>query len=110
MPVSMRRSWTWTSSKPSKRLSLRTKQARSYARANTGSLLTGRIFDGRGNRMTPSTANARGVRYRYAPARVRGFAVPRHAEWLVRAVAQVVGRAPTLKKANLGLTVGRWHG
>jgi site-specific DNA recombinase len=34
-------------------------------RANTGSLLTGRIFDDRGNRMTPSTANARGVRYRY---------------------------------------------
>jgi hypothetical protein len=27
--------------------------------------LTGRIFDDRGNRMTPSTANARGVRYRY---------------------------------------------
>jgi hypothetical protein len=41
------------------------KQARSYARANTGSLLIGRIFDDRGNRMTPSTANARGVRYRY---------------------------------------------
>jgi site-specific DNA recombinase len=41
------------------------KRARSYARANTGSLLTGRIFDDRGNRMTPSTANARGVRYRY---------------------------------------------
>jgi hypothetical protein len=40
-------------------------RARSYARANTGSLLTGRIFDDRGSRMSPSTANARGVRYRY---------------------------------------------
>src|SRR5580700_5301297 len=40
-------------------------RARSCARANVRSLLTGRIFDDRENRMTPSTANGRGVRYRY---------------------------------------------
>jgi site-specific DNA recombinase len=34
-------------------------------RANNASLLTGRIFDDRGNRMTPSTAKKGSVRYRY---------------------------------------------
>jgi site-specific DNA recombinase len=35
------------------------------ARQNSQSLLTGRIFDARGNRMTPSHAVKNGVRYRY---------------------------------------------
>jgi len=34
-------------------------------RAASGALLMGRIFDDRGNRMTPSTANKGGIRYRY---------------------------------------------
>ena len=35
------------------------------ARHASDALLTGRIFDGRGNRMTPTHANKAGVRYRY---------------------------------------------
>src|SRR5262249_25642136 len=35
------------------------------ARHQSGALLTGRIFDERGNRMTPSYAVKKGVRYRY---------------------------------------------
>jgi site-specific DNA recombinase len=34
-------------------------------RLNTDSPLTGKLFDDRGNRMTPSTTNKAGVRYRY---------------------------------------------
>jgi site-specific DNA recombinase len=34
-------------------------------RATSESLLTGRIFDDRGNRMTPSHARKNGKRYRY---------------------------------------------
>src|SRR5215204_6106975 len=34
-------------------------------RTTSGALLLGRIFDDRGNRMTPSTANKGGMRYRY---------------------------------------------
>ena len=40
--------------------------------ANRGSLLTGRLFDDRGNRMTPVTTNKRGVRYRYYASCVLG--------------------------------------
>ena len=36
-----------------------------HTRINNASLLTGRIFDDRGNRMTPSTAKKGNVRYRY---------------------------------------------
>jgi site-specific DNA recombinase len=39
--------------------------ARRAARTNTEALLAGRIFDDRGNRMTPSHARKRGVKYRY---------------------------------------------
>src|SRR4051812_1387080 len=39
--------------------------ARRAARTNTEALLTGRIFDDRGNRMTPSHARRRGIKYRY---------------------------------------------
>src|SRR3954452_19268522 len=39
--------------------------ARDHARINDASLLVGRIFDDRGNRMTPSTAKRNGARYRY---------------------------------------------
>jgi DNA invertase Pin-like site-specific DNA recombinase len=35
------------------------------ARTNSEALLTGRIFDDRGNRMTPSHARKRGIKYRY---------------------------------------------
>jgi site-specific DNA recombinase len=35
------------------------------ARANSEALLSGRIFDDRGNRMTPSHARKRGIKYRY---------------------------------------------
>src|SRR5262245_14459081 len=35
------------------------------ARSNTEALLSGRIFDDRGNRMTPSHARRRGIKYRY---------------------------------------------
>jgi site-specific DNA recombinase len=34
-------------------------------RINTGSLLSGRIYDDRGNRMTPTSAKKNGARYRY---------------------------------------------
>jgi site-specific DNA recombinase len=40
-------------------------QARGHHRINHGSLLTGRIFDDRGNRMTPSTGKKGSARYRY---------------------------------------------
>jgi site-specific DNA recombinase len=40
-------------------------QSRQHARVNTDSLLTGKIFDDRGNRMTPSSAKKGAVRYRY---------------------------------------------
>jgi hypothetical protein len=40
-------------------------QSRQHARVNTHSLLTGKIFDDRGNRMTPSSAKKGAVRYRY---------------------------------------------
>src|SRR5829696_3517074 len=40
-------------------------QFRQHARVNTHSLLTGKIFDDRGNRMSPSTAKKGAVRYRY---------------------------------------------
>jgi site-specific DNA recombinase len=64
IPVSMSRSSTSIySARCNRRLPLR--RGRAAMRAPTGSLLTGRIFDDRGNRMSPSTANARGVRYRY---------------------------------------------
>jgi site-specific DNA recombinase len=39
--------------------------ARRQTRINNGSLLTGRIFDDRGNRMTPSSAKKGSARYRY---------------------------------------------
>jgi site-specific DNA recombinase len=39
--------------------------ARRVARTNTEALLAGRIFDDRGNRMTPSHARKRGIKYRY---------------------------------------------
>jgi hypothetical protein len=39
--------------------------ARRAARTNTEALLAGRIFDDRGNRMTPSHARRRGIKYRY---------------------------------------------
>ncbi len=38
---------------------------REHARINNQSILVGRIFDDRGNRMTPSTAKKGGARYRY---------------------------------------------
>src|SRR5947209_18198213 len=40
-------------------------QARSHHRINNDSLLTGRIFDDRGNRMTPSSCKKGPARYRY---------------------------------------------
>ncbi len=40
-------------------------QARRHTRINNGSLLTGRIFDDRGNRMTPSMGKKGSARYRY---------------------------------------------
>jgi site-specific DNA recombinase len=40
-------------------------QARQQTRINNGSLLTGRIFDDRSNRMTPSSAKKGSARYRY---------------------------------------------
>jgi hypothetical protein len=39
--------------------------ARRADRTNTEALLAGRIFDDRGNRMTPSHARKRGIKYRY---------------------------------------------
>jgi len=39
--------------------------ARRVARTNTEALLAGRIFDDRSNRMTPSHARRRGIKYRY---------------------------------------------
>jgi site-specific DNA recombinase len=39
--------------------------AHRMARTNTEALLAGRIFDDRGNRMTPSHARRRGIKYRY---------------------------------------------
>jgi hypothetical protein len=39
--------------------------ARRAVRTNTEALLAGRIFDDRGNRMTPSHARKRGIKYRY---------------------------------------------
>jgi DNA invertase Pin-like site-specific DNA recombinase len=39
--------------------------ARKHARLRTGALLAGRLFDDRGNRMSPGHANKKGVRYRY---------------------------------------------
>ena len=38
---------------------------RDHAGINDASLLLGRLFDDRGNRMTPSTAKRNGARYRY---------------------------------------------
>jgi predicted nucleic acid-binding Zn-ribbon protein len=43
-------------------------QSRRHARINTESLLTGKIFDDRGNRMTPATAKKGAARYRYVSA------------------------------------------
>jgi site-specific DNA recombinase len=40
-------------------------QARRQARAGSDALLIGRIFDDRGNRMTPASAHKQGARYRY---------------------------------------------
>jgi site-specific DNA recombinase len=40
-------------------------QAHRRARAGSDALLMGRIFDDRGNRMTPSSAHKQGARYRY---------------------------------------------
>jgi site-specific DNA recombinase len=40
-------------------------RARRASRINNGSLLTGRIFDDRGNRMTPSSSKKGSARYRY---------------------------------------------
>jgi site-specific DNA recombinase len=40
-------------------------QARRQGRAGSDALLTGRIFDDRGNRMTPASAHKQGARYRY---------------------------------------------
>jgi site-specific DNA recombinase len=40
-------------------------QGRGSVRVNRSSLLLGRIFDDRGNRMTPTTAKKGGARYRY---------------------------------------------
>jgi hypothetical protein len=39
--------------------------ARRVARTNTEAMLAARIFDDRGNRMTPSHARKRGIKYRY---------------------------------------------
>ena len=40
-------------------------QARRQGRAGSDALLLGRIFDDRGNRMTPASAHKQGARYRY---------------------------------------------
>jgi site-specific DNA recombinase len=40
-------------------------QARRQGRAGSEALLMGRIFDDRGNRMTPASAHKQGARYRY---------------------------------------------
>jgi hypothetical protein len=40
-------------------------QSRRHARINSDSLLTGKIFDDHGNRMTPATAKKGAARYRY---------------------------------------------
>jgi hypothetical protein len=40
-------------------------QARRHGRAGSDALLMGRIFDDRGNRMTPASAHKQGARYRY---------------------------------------------
>ena len=44
-----------------------TQQANGYeaSRTNSDALLMGRIFDDRGNRMSPTHANKRGIKYRY---------------------------------------------
>src|SRR5215207_2893523 len=44
---------------------LASQHRRSTTRAGSGALLKGRLYDEAGNRMTPSHANKRGVRYRY---------------------------------------------
>jgi site-specific DNA recombinase len=43
-------------------------RARRVRVTNSPAILMGRIFDDRGNRMTPSHSNKDGVRYRYGPA------------------------------------------
>jgi site-specific DNA recombinase len=70
-------------------------------RQNTGALLTGLLFDDRGNRMSPTHANKHGVRYRYyvSQALLQG----RNEE------AGSVSRVPALDVEELILTSLRAH-
>jgi len=47
----------------------RNRRDRGGLRASSGALLQGRIFNGSGERMTPTHANKNGVRYRYYVSR-----------------------------------------
>jgi len=47
------------------RPSLRPRRARRWRLRGSPALLSGRLFDNRGNRMSPTHANKRGARYRY---------------------------------------------
>ena len=69
-----------------------TRQHRSFVtkRAGSQALLLGRLFDDRGNRMSPSHANKRGVRYRYYLSAALAQARPEEAGSVRRVAAAVV--------------------
>jgi site-specific DNA recombinase len=57
------------------------------SRAGSAALLLGRIFDDRGNRMSPATARKQGVRYRYYVSRAIADGDPKTAGSLARVAA-----------------------
>src|SRR3954464_4674789 len=59
-------------------------------RAASGALLVGRLFDDRGNRMTPSTAKRASIRYRYYVSAVLAQGRPSQAGSVARASANKV--------------------
>ncbi len=63
--ASRNRSSTGSYSRPYRPSSPHGANARQLKLKGSPSILTGRIFDDRGNRMTPTHANKRGARYRY---------------------------------------------
>jgi DNA invertase Pin-like site-specific DNA recombinase len=64
-------------------------------RVNTASPLIGRLFDDRGNRMTPATTNKRGIRYRYYVSTA-----------LVEGRREAAGSVPRVPAADIEAVVG----
>jgi DNA invertase Pin-like site-specific DNA recombinase len=87
---------------------------RRHARIESGALLAGRIFDDRGNRMSPSYTMRRGNRYRYyiSQAHLQGGEPGSRsrisADEVERVVVEALCRPPSRNNQTAGFSTGVW--